>query len=87
MGKKQEWKRQQKKCFFCEEMDLDLLDVHRIVPGAEGGKYTHYNSLVCCCKCHRKIHSGKIEVVGKFMSTAGRVLIYRENGEEKVEKI
>ena len=60
------------KCYFCEEDDYALLDTHRIVPGSEGGKYTDYNSLTVCCKCHRKIHSGRIKIIGKYFSTSGR---------------
>lgn len=60
------------KCYFCEEDDYDLLDTHRIVPGSEGGRYTRHNSVTVCCKCHRKIHSDKIKIVGKHFSTSGQ---------------
>ena len=70
-------------CYFCEEDDYALLDCHRIVPGEEGGKYTDHNTLTTCANCHRKCHSGKIKILGKYFSTAGRyVLHYEENGEE-----
>lgn len=72
------------KCLFCGEDDYDLLDVHRIVEGKDGGKYTEFNTVTTCCICHRKIHSGKIKVFRKYFSTSGWVLHYiDENGEEK----
>jgi hypothetical protein len=73
-----------KKCYFCPESDYSLLDVHRIIEGKNRGKYTNYNTLTCCCKCHRKIHSGRIQIVGKHYSTSGRyVLHYIEDNEDK----
>lgn len=73
-----------KKCFFCEESDYNLLDVHRILEGCKGGKYVHWNTICCCSKCHRKIHSLRIKIIGKHPSTSGRwVINYIEDGEEK----
>jgi hypothetical protein len=74
----------EKVCYICGEDDYDLLDVHRIIPGEEGGKYTEHNSLVMCANCHRKSHSGRIKMDRKYQSTTGRtVLHYWEDGEEK----
>ena len=83
-SKKQIRKRLDRECYFCGEEDYELLDAHRIVPGADGGKYTDFNTLTCCANCHRKCHSGRIKVLGRHSSTAGRrVLHYIEDGEEK----
>lgn len=72
-----------KKCKFCEEDDLCTLDVHRITPGSEGGKYTEHNTVTCCVKCHRKIHNQKIKIDRKYYSTKGWILHYfDEQGEE-----
>jgi hypothetical protein len=77
-------KRLDKKCHFCNEDDYDLLDVHRIVEGKDGGRYTDFNTVTTCSKCHRKIHSGRIEIKGKYSSTAAKYVInYIEDGEEK----
>lgn len=71
------------KCYFCEECDYDLLDAHRIVPGEKGGTYHPHNILVLCSNCHRKTHSGALQILGKFMSTTGRwVIRYLEEGKE-----
>lgn len=79
---KQLLKRIEKKCRICGESNYSLLDVHRIVPGAAGGKYTRQNSVPLCVSCHRKVHSGLITVVGQHYSTAGYLLHYFENGQE-----
>ena len=78
-------KRSQGKCTFCPISTYALLDVHRIVPQENGGKYTAKNSVVVCALCHRKIHAGIIEIEGKYTSTAGRYfLYYKEDGVDKV---
>jgi len=77
-------KRSDKKCYFCDEKDYDLLDLHRIKEGSNGGRYTNHNTLTICCKCHRKIHAGKIKIHGKHYSTSGRFVVHytNEKGEE-----
>lgn len=65
-----------KKCKFCGEDDYCTLDVHRIIPGYEGGIYSSHNSITCCSNCHRKIHEGKIKIDRKYFSTSGWVLHY-----------
>ena len=82
--KKQEFKRTDRECYFCHETDYDLLDAHRIIPGNEGGKYTRYNTVICCSLCHRKIHAGRIKIIGKHFTTGGNFIFhYTEDGEEK----
>jgi len=80
---KQNKKRHEGKCHFCSENDYDLLDVHRITEGKDGGKYTDHNTVTACACCHRKIHSGRIVIDRWYQSTGGRVLHYTEDGEEK----
>lgn len=70
------------KCQICDENNYELLDVHRIIPGSEGGKYTEHNVVCLCCKCHRKVHSGDIKIDRKYFSTKGFVLHYFEDNEE-----
>lgn len=79
-------KLQEKKCYFCPCDDYELLDVHRILEGCQGGKYNRYNSLVVCSLCHRKIHAGIIKIDKKYFSSSGKwVLHYWMNNEEKWE--
>jgi 5-methylcytosine-specific restriction endonuclease McrA len=72
-------------CLFCGTDDYSVLDVHRIVPGEEGGVYSEFNTVVACSNCHRKVHAGLIKIIGKHFSTAGRYLVnyVDEDGAEK----
>lgn len=69
-------KKHQGKCNFCDVDDYQLLDVHRISPGAEGGVYSAANSVVVCSNCHRKIHAGKIKIDRKYFSSSGTYVIH-----------
>jgi len=72
-----------KQCYFCEESNYALLDVHRIVEGNNGGKYTEHNTVTVCSLCHRKIHAGLIKIDRKYFSTSGWILhYYDEQGQE-----
>lgn len=64
------------KCQFCAEADYALLDVHRIIEGADGGKYTSHNCITVCCRCHRKIHAGQIVIDRKYDSTTGSPVLH-----------
>jgi hypothetical protein len=76
-------KKSEKRCYFCKTEEYCTLDVHRIIPGSEGGQYELLNTVVCCSNCHRKIHEGKIKVDRKYPSTSGWILHYfDENGTE-----
>lgn len=78
------YKLSQGECRICGEKDPAVLDVHRIVPGCEGGKYTKMNSVSLCCKCHRRVHDGQITIYRYYLSSSGIYLLHiLENGEEK----
>lgn len=64
------------KCYFCPCNIYELLDVHRIVEGAAGGKYTDFNTVVVCAACHRKIHAGLIRIDRKYYSTNARWVLH-----------
>ncbi len=74
-----------KQCYFCGENDYALLDLHRILEGSKGGKYNSFNTLTTCSNCHRKVHAGRIKILGKHYCTNGRYVLnfIDENGEEK----
>lgn len=59
-------------CNICREKIYELLDVHRIKQGSEGGKYSKENSVVVCALCHRKIHAGIIKIDRYYLSTNGQ---------------
>ena len=71
-------------CFFCENKNYAVLHIHRITPGS---KYFDWGELVVCSNCHNRIHNNQLIILGKFRSThrRGWILIYKENGEEKIK--
>lgn len=69
-------KKSDRKCKFCGETEYCVLDLHRIMPGKDGGKYENLNTVTCCSNCHRKIHEEKIKVDRMYFSTKGWVLHY-----------
>jgi hypothetical protein len=71
------------RCTLCGSRDFASLDAHRILPGSEGGRYQWANLLVLCANCHRLVHAGQIEILGRYLSTSGRHHIhYRQDGIE-----
>lgn len=71
------------KCKFCPCDIYELLDVHRIVEGNEGGQYTDQNTVCCCVSCHRKIHAGIIKIDRQYSAISGKlVLHYWIDGQE-----
>ena len=71
------------KCKFCPCNVYEFLDVHRILEGENGGKYTDLNTVVVCRKCHQEIHDGKIKIEKQYPSISGRlVLHYWKDGQE-----
>ena len=76
-------KKRDGQCYFCKESDYDLLDLHRIKEGANGGEYTSHNTVTVCSNCHRKIHAEKIKIHGRHYSTAGKYILHFTNEEGK----
>jgi len=80
---KQIFKKAAGECRICGESVYAALDVHRIKPGSEGGKYFKQNSCVLCSSCHRKVHDGQIEIDRYFLCSDGtRKLRIIRNGKE-----
>ena len=71
-------------CRICKNDHYEVLDVHRIVSGESGGKYTRENSVSICSNCHRLVHNGVIKIIGWVKSTDGNLLHIIQNGEEKI---
>lgn len=78
---KQATKHFQGKCYFCPVDDYACLNVHRIVPGENGGTYTEHNTVVCCANCHNKIHDGQIKIDRKYASSSGKLVLHFWEGE------
>jgi len=75
MNKKQIKKHCDKKCYFCDVSDYNLLDAHRIIPGSDGGTYNEWNMLTLCANCHRRCHSGSIVIHQKCFTSLGRHIL------------
>ena len=69
------------KCYFCEESNYHLLDVHRI---HWGGEYSDFNTIVVCVKHHRLIHNKIIDIKRKYLRSDGKWVLhyFDENGNE-----
>lgn len=80
---KKAYKKSQGKCKICGEEIYELLDVHRITPGSQGGEYRGKNIVTICTRCHRLEHSGYIIIHEWVKSTAGYLLKVTINNEEK----
>jgi len=81
---KKAFKQSEGKCRICGESDYATLDVHRIIEGKKGGKYEDHNSVVLCCKCHRKVHDNQIVIDRYYLCSNGHYLLHvYDNGVEK----
>jgi hypothetical protein len=60
---------QRKACEVCGDPVVKELEVHHIVPRAEGGSNDLRNLVVLCEKCHDKHHAGHLEV-GELRQTS-----------------
>lgn len=80
---KQALKLSQGKCRICGETDYATLDVHRIIEGKNNGKYHYNNTVVLCCKCHRKVHDNQLTIKGYFLCSNGKyMLLIEQDGVE-----
>lgn len=71
-------------CHICGENKYELLDVHRIVPGRDGGTYNLINGITLCVMCHRKVETQIIKIIGRYPSTLGyRLLLIEEDGVQR----
>jgi len=79
---KEALKRSVKKCKFCPCDIYELLDVHRILEGKDGGKYEQSlngfisNCVVVCASCHRKIHAGFIKIDRWYTTLTGSPVLH-----------
>jgi hypothetical protein len=69
-------KKAEGKCRFCSCDNYELLDVHRIIEGNQGGIYSDQNTVVVCANCHRKIHAGIIKIDRQYPTMSGRLSLH-----------
>jgi len=81
---KKAFKESQKQCRLCGNDIYSTLDVHRITPGEDDGKYHETNSICTCSNCHRRVHSGEIVIDRYYQSTSGKKMLrIIRNGKEE----
>jgi len=68
------------KCEICELENIRL-HRHHIQSKSKGGKNNSNNLCYLCPNCHTKTHDGDIIIEGKFDSTNGKILIWRNKSE------
>jgi len=57
-------------CKSCKKKNV-VLNTHHVVLRSKGGR-DHYSNLVTLCeKCHKKVHSGKLKLSKKLISSLG----------------
>lgn len=78
------YKKINNKCRICGVNQYELLDVHRICPGEQGGEYIKGNVVCLCSNCHRQVHNGLIKIIGWVKSTNGDLLHIIKDNEEKL---
>lgn len=65
------------KCPFCDETDVNTLQVHHIIAHAEAQEHHVENLLLTCANCHQKIENGEIPArnvyAAKFRAEQGDV--------------
>ena len=67
----------------CEVCHLvTYIERHHIQSKSKGGNNKPYNIARLCPNCHNLVHRGDIVLEGKFLTTAGHVLLWHRAGEE-----
>lgn len=64
--KKLIWQESHNMCAFCDNRDVDVLEIHHIIDWAKGGTDEFENLILVCSNCHSKITNGSITTVEVF---------------------
>ena len=74
------------RCPFCDESDINTLQVHHIIPHAEIQDHHAENLLLTCANCHQKIENGIIEPhkVNEAKSKAKAAIVTKPDRTPKV---
>jgi hypothetical protein len=54
------------------------VDVHHLIPRAEGGEHSRRNCLLLCGRCHARVHDGRLRIEG---NAEGDLQVYDASGE------
>jgi len=72
-------------CEICE--NPTPITRHHIHSLSKGGKDKPYNKCSICPNCHALVHYGNIIIEGRFETTNGNKLIFRDKGQESISGI
>jgi len=72
------------KCEIRECNELINIDNHHIHSLSKGGKDKKWNKCKLCPNCHRKVHMGEIIIEGRFQTTNGNMIVYRNKNEKSI---
>jgi hypothetical protein len=64
--KKLIWQEAINMCVFCENRNVDVLEIHHIIDWSKGGTDEFENLILVCSNCHSKITNGSITTVEVF---------------------
>lgn len=64
--KKLIWQEASNMCAFCDNTDVDVLQIHHIIDWAKDGTDEVENLILVCSNCHNKITNGSITTVEVF---------------------
>lgn len=70
-------------CEVCDCRDQEAIQHHHIIERTEANTSNHPSNIaIICSNCHSLAHSGRLEIIGVFPSTAkyGRKLVYKLDG-------
>ena len=71
------------KCEICLLPYSDL-EIHHI---SKSGGEKKWNKIIICSLCHTLIHSGKITIYGKKLTTAGYRLIWHKSDYDEINEL
>lgn len=67
------------RCAHCGALpEPSDLEIHHIIPLAEGGADIIENVIPLCHECHRKAHAGEIDWFDLFLKSKTEVMLYAE---------
>lgn len=70
---------------YCEVCNTEVkCDIHHIHSIGLGGKDIESNKCRICPNCHRKVHTGDIILEGRYSTTNGVMVVWRNKGEPSI---
>ncbi len=73
-------------CDICKNLFLSC-DTHHIISKSKDGPNDAWNKTNLCPNCHRLVHIGEIIIEGKFLTTNGFKVVWRNKHEESITNV